>query len=140
MPRRPPPTALRLIEGPTPPRGYVRHKLPSLPRPTWYPPSFVPKASPSRTAIAVTIRYEDSSLSSSANRCRTKVTFPECLSSLGAIDIPGSPPSSASSWASSTSSGASSRRGSWDFSHARSLPFDVESVLKPLKPVACGPC
>ncbi|THH04814.1 hypothetical protein EW145_g5243 [Phellinidium pouzarii] len=37
MPRRPPPTSLRLVQGTLPPRGYVRHTLPSVPRPVLVP-------------------------------------------------------------------------------------------------------
>ncbi|KAJ7632262.1 hypothetical protein FB45DRAFT_911987 [Roridomyces roridus] len=34
MPRRPPPTSLKLVQGPCPPRSTPRHRLPSVPRPT----------------------------------------------------------------------------------------------------------
>lgn len=37
VPRRPPPSPLRLHTGPTPPRNVPKHNLPSLPRPTFYP-------------------------------------------------------------------------------------------------------
>ncbi|PAV24370.1 hypothetical protein PNOK_0143800 [Pyrrhoderma noxium] len=33
MPRRPPPTSLRLVKGPLPARGHAKHTLPSVPRP-----------------------------------------------------------------------------------------------------------
>ncbi|KAK0210426.1 hypothetical protein DFS33DRAFT_1293105 [Desarmillaria ectypa] len=41
MPRRPPPTALRLVPGPAPPRNAPKHTLPAVPRPTFYPPHSV---------------------------------------------------------------------------------------------------
>ncbi|KAI0048228.1 hypothetical protein FA95DRAFT_1491300 [Auriscalpium vulgare] len=41
MPRRPPPTALRLVEGPLPPRGRAKFTLPSVPRPIFHPPAVV---------------------------------------------------------------------------------------------------
>lgn len=37
MPRRPPPTPLRLHEGPLPTRSRPKHTLPSVPRPTFVP-------------------------------------------------------------------------------------------------------
>jgi len=48
MPRRPPPSALRLHPGPTPPRSWLKHTLPSLPRPAFYPPKL---ALPDRVAL-----------------------------------------------------------------------------------------
>ncbi|KAF8919553.1 hypothetical protein CPB85DRAFT_1277089 [Mucidula mucida] len=38
MPRRSPPSALRLVPGPAPPRNVPKHTLPSVPRPTFYWP------------------------------------------------------------------------------------------------------
>lgn len=35
--RRPPPTSLRLVDGPLPARSRPKHTLPSLPRPTFHP-------------------------------------------------------------------------------------------------------
>ncbi|EJD02117.1 uncharacterized protein FOMMEDRAFT_109294 [Fomitiporia mediterranea MF3/22] len=37
MPRRPPPTSLRLHKGPMPSRGQAKHTLPSVPRPVHVP-------------------------------------------------------------------------------------------------------
>ncbi|KAJ7445798.1 hypothetical protein B0H11DRAFT_402990 [Mycena galericulata] len=41
MPRRAPPTSLRLVQGPVPPRSLPRHTLPSVPRPTFSQPAMV---------------------------------------------------------------------------------------------------
>ncbi|KAF5324866.1 hypothetical protein D9611_004535 [Ephemerocybe angulata] len=56
MPRRAPPSALRLVPGPTPERGSPKHSLPSLPRPIHTAPSTERlKRSPSSSGmIAVT--------------------------------------------------------------------------------------
>jgi len=37
MPRRPPPSSLLLVKGPTPARAEPKHRLPSVPQPTFYP-------------------------------------------------------------------------------------------------------
>ncbi|KAI6036887.1 hypothetical protein BKA83DRAFT_684368 [Pisolithus microcarpus] len=42
MPRRPPPSALRLFQGPLPPRSEPKHRLPSVPSPTFYPKGALP--------------------------------------------------------------------------------------------------
>ncbi|KDR81379.1 hypothetical protein GALMADRAFT_60000 [Galerina marginata CBS 339.88] len=39
MPRRSPPSSLRLTQGPMPPRSAPKHTLPSLPRPAFRRPS-----------------------------------------------------------------------------------------------------
>ncbi|KAF9504294.1 hypothetical protein BS47DRAFT_1490222 [Hydnum rufescens UP504] len=57
MPRRPPPSPLRLCNGPLPPRGAPRHKLPDLPRPIFIPtcnrpPGSVPSANPIQVPLA----------------------------------------------------------------------------------------
>jgi hypothetical protein len=41
MPRRPPPSSLLLVKGPTPSRAEPKHRLPSLPQPTFYPTSTI---------------------------------------------------------------------------------------------------
>ncbi|KAI6117606.1 hypothetical protein EDD16DRAFT_1588052 [Pisolithus croceorrhizus] len=43
MPRRPPPSALRLFQGPLPPRSEPKHRLPSVPSPTFYPKGALPR-------------------------------------------------------------------------------------------------
>jgi len=37
MPRRPPPSSLLLVKGPPPTRAEPKHRLPSVPQPTFYP-------------------------------------------------------------------------------------------------------
>lgn len=49
MPRRPPPSSLRLHKGPVPSRGGAKHTLPSVPRPVVIP-SDVSRATSSRPA------------------------------------------------------------------------------------------
>ncbi|CAE6366193.1 hypothetical protein RSOLAG22IIIB_01984 [Rhizoctonia solani] len=54
MPRRPAPSALRLVDGPTPARGEPRHTLPAPPQPVFQPKTITkPRSgsSPSRTTI-----------------------------------------------------------------------------------------
>ncbi|TRM59400.1 hypothetical protein BD626DRAFT_508210 [Schizophyllum amplum] len=52
MPRRSPPTSLRLAEGPTPARTFAKFAVPSLPRPTFHPPSVMARGPRSRPQTA----------------------------------------------------------------------------------------
>ncbi|KAJ8078476.1 hypothetical protein AAF712_001508 [Marasmius tenuissimus] len=109
MPRRAPPSALRLATGPTPPRNTPKHTLPSVPRPTFYPQAAVPRGP------------------SPAPRHKSKdglsLSFAECAegyqpSIIFAVPAP------------------MKLRGPWDHSGSISLPFDAESLLPRMKPVA----
>ncbi|KAF8983280.1 hypothetical protein BDQ17DRAFT_1378194, partial [Cyathus striatus] len=46
MPRRPPPTSLRLVHGPVPSRSTPKHTLPSVPRPAFHPQTVLERVSP----------------------------------------------------------------------------------------------
>lgn len=138
MPRRPPPTALRLATGPTPPRHYAKHVLPSIPLPTFYPspaqqPDYL-QAPASRKAIELRQIIAHTEL------VRTE------LPPLNIPFIPGHRRSSSGADGTNPASAGSFRdrrgqmlRGPWDHSGCISVGFDVESVLAPLKPVVVSP-
>ncbi|KAJ3881482.1 hypothetical protein F5051DRAFT_106447 [Lentinula edodes] len=46
--RRAPPSPLRLVQGPTPPRSAPKHTMPSVPRPTFCPPMIVSRGATGR--------------------------------------------------------------------------------------------
>ncbi|KAK0448375.1 uncharacterized protein EV420DRAFT_856457 [Desarmillaria tabescens] len=71
MPRRAPPTALRLVPGPAPPRNAPKHTLPAVPRPTFYPPHSVgrgPSPPASGLPVALASNYSNSRPSNVARR------------------------------------------------------------------------
>ncbi|KAK0228214.1 hypothetical protein IW262DRAFT_1490274 [Armillaria fumosa] len=108
MPRRPPPTALRLVPGPAPPRNAPKHTLPAVPRPTFYPPHSVGRG-PSPPArglhcLDMASNHSNSSRSSVARRSES-------------VRI---------------------RRGPWDHSGSVRVPVDVDHLLPLPKPVAIG--
>ncbi|THH15596.1 hypothetical protein EW146_g4896 [Bondarzewia mesenterica] len=117
MPRRPPPTALRLAEGPIPPRGKSKFTLPSVPRPIFHPPSVVPRGPVPRA--------REPSLASAG------------MSSVQTPTVASNIPSPAS--ATQTPPSGKVMRGPWDHSQSISVPFDVESVLSPPKRAAVSP-
>ncbi|KAG7092183.1 hypothetical protein E1B28_008552 [Marasmius oreades] len=105
MPRRSPPTALRLASGPTPPRNTPKHTMPSVPRPAFYPQAAVPRG-PSPTP-----------------RHKSKDWLvAEFGKGYQPIDV----------WATP----APKVRGPWDHAGSIRLPFNAESLLAPMKPVA----
>ncbi|KAJ7236712.1 hypothetical protein B0H12DRAFT_1139852 [Mycena haematopus] len=108
MPRRSPPTSLRLVQGPVPPRSVPRHTMPSMPRPTWCQPTAVARGPSPRPQAG---HKEDPVLAAK-------------FSEIPSILIPPTP----------TSQGT--KRGPWDHSGSIQLPLDVETLLSPLKPVA----
>ncbi|KAJ7093149.1 hypothetical protein C8R44DRAFT_646152 [Mycena epipterygia] len=118
MPRRSPPTSLRLVQGPVPPRSVPRHTLPSVPRPTFAQPATLvrgpaPRQQSAREDPLLAARFAD----------------------LPAILIPPST-SLPSLLSAATPSSRGSMRGPWDHSGSISTPLDLESLLTPLKPVA----
>ncbi|ETW85659.1 hypothetical protein HETIRDRAFT_414650 [Heterobasidion irregulare TC 32-1] len=121
MPRRPPPTALRLIDGPLPARGKSKFTLPSIPRPTFHPPSTVARGPVPRS------REVTSVITANA------VTSPQSQPSH--LPIP-SPVSTGRASPSPSLQSSKLTRGPWDHSRSISVPFDVESVLAPPKRVA----
>lgn len=112
MPRRPPPSALRLFQGPLPPRSEPKHRLPSVPSPTFYPKGALPRQlSPPPRVQPVCARMA--------------CTEPTRLS----LDISGSSPTSNPCCATKR------RRGPWDDSSSVDLRVDVDSLLAVPKPV-----
>ena len=128
MPRRPPPTSLRLVTGPTPPRHKPKHVLPSIPLPTFYP-----------------LRVKESDLQAAAARQTMERRQMMAHRELPTLDIP-LPYGSGSCNTSPVSAGSMREegrgkiiKGPWDHSGCILVDFDVESVLAPLKPVAVSP-
>ncbi|KAH8108450.1 hypothetical protein DFH11DRAFT_1862394 [Phellopilus nigrolimitatus] len=77
MPRRQPPTSLRLVEGPLPMRGQARHTLPSVPRPA---------------LVSVNVSRSLNWSSSARSEPRAAVLSPPGLSHAGRGVGAGSPP------------------------------------------------
>ncbi|KAF8526832.1 hypothetical protein BU17DRAFT_82252 [Hysterangium stoloniferum] len=80
MPRRPPPTALRLHPGPTPPRSHPKHTLPSVPRPAFYAPKAAPipdrvhvasKAMPWEVELGISSKKEEPRMRGPWDRSRS---------------------------------------------------------------------
>ncbi|EIN07669.1 hypothetical protein PUNSTDRAFT_126649 [Punctularia strigosozonata HHB-11173 SS5] len=136
MPRRPPPTSLRLVAGPLPPRSKPRHTLPSLPMPAFYPTAETrlrekPRASRDAPVLAI-----DTSVPAA-------LAFPAGASPISADDsrLRHSRSSSSISSTSSTPASPAARqtraiRGPWD--HSSSIPFqvDVDALLAAPAPAA----
>ncbi|KAI0320511.1 hypothetical protein OF83DRAFT_1031610, partial [Amylostereum chailletii] len=112
MPRRPPPTALRLVEGPLPPRGKPKFTLPSVPRPVFSPPSMAPRGPVERS------------------RPRT----PD-VTGMAGTPTPTTPPSTAGT---TPSPSRSPIRGPWDHSRTISVVVDLNGILPAPMPVAMG--
>lgn len=125
--RRPPPSALRLVTGPAPPRSAPKHTMPSVPRPAFHPPCVVSRGS---------VPYG-----------RQITTQPQPGLMLSPLDHQLPPPflydtnSPSSASTTPTSSPLSSKimRGPWDHSGSIVVPIDLHNVLTPLKPVAVSP-
>lgn len=109
MPRRAPPTSLRLIQGPTPPRNAPKHTLPSMPRPTFHPSPATKQPTVTRSRSA-TLPSLDIGLGGESE---------------GRLLLTASPAVS-----------TQKIRGPWDHSGCIAVVFDVENMLAPLKPVA----
>ncbi|EJF62462.1 hypothetical protein BD309DRAFT_976553 [Dichomitus squalens] len=141
MPRRQPPSALRLHVGPLPPRGKPKHTMPSLPRPAFHGPAPtvttaagpVPRARMTHTdlpALAIPSPATGGFSAPTATAATAMSTAFEGNTWSG----PSSPTS-----AESTASRKRSRefiRGPWDHSGAIRVPFDVGAVLPPPMPAA----
>ncbi|KAI8998897.1 hypothetical protein BD414DRAFT_476364 [Trametes punicea] len=150
MPRRSPPTPLRLHTGPLPPRGQPKHTLPSLPRPAFHGPTPsahsgpVPRARMAHTDLPALVIPEPTTVPGLPGVCGGP------LETAGAGGM--SSPTSAGSVSTSTLMSGGGRsslesgrrrkrsrecvRGPWDHSGAIQVPFDVGAVLPPPKPVA----
>ncbi|TCD68227.1 hypothetical protein EIP91_011296 [Steccherinum ochraceum] len=105
LPRRPPPSALRLVQGPLPHRARPKHTLPSLPRPAFYPKIHVPRTGPTprkRAQEALVLETQVPAIH------LAKVKFPE-------LKVPGYGSESESEGSDSESEGSTwSRRSSID--------------------------
>jgi|SRR5882762_7860566 hypothetical protein len=129
MPRRPPPTALRLATGPIPPRYQEKHVLPSVPLPTFHPHHI----------------WESDFVYALAHRQAIERPHRLTHRQLSSLDIPfrsGLRSGNTSPISAGSMGGARRKmisRGPWDHSGSISLEFDVESVLAPLKPVVVSP-
>src|SRR5262245_51190710 len=128
MPRRAPPSALRLHSGPTPPRNTPKHTLPSLPQPIFHQ-----KSSHTISPIQRDVRYMaqvqlstfDLDLFFVKGRGRSDSTLSD--SSCGSPN---------ESWREKKTA----MRGPWDHSSSTTLYVDVETLVRPLEPVALGKC
>lgn len=114
MPRRPPPSALRLFQGPLPPRSEPKHRLPSVPSPTFYPKGALPRQPSPPPGVKPNF---------------ARVACSE-LTRLGPeISMYGPSPTS------SPCCTTKRRRGPWDDSSSLDLHVDVDSLLAVPKPV-----
>ena len=138
MPRRQPPTPLRLHVGPLPARGKPKHTMPSLPRPAFQGPlptvnaGPVPRTRMTHTELPVLVIPDLSAPSALATAATATALDPSL--SWNSWSGPSSPTSAAS-----TASRKRSRefiRGPWDHSGAIHVPFDVGAVLPPPMPAA----
>ncbi|KAJ4501755.1 hypothetical protein C8R41DRAFT_13131 [Lentinula lateritia] len=114
--RRAPPSPLRLVQGPTPPRSAPKHTMPSVPRPTFCPPMIVSRGATGRPR---------------ASALQVDVVMKEIKSaSLSPLSAHASPRSLGSISESPTTLRV---RGPWDHSASIILPFEAEEILAPLK-------
>ncbi|KAJ7090192.1 hypothetical protein B0H15DRAFT_948714 [Mycena belliarum] len=121
MPRRSPPTSLRLVQGPVPPRSVSKHTLPSVPRPTFAQPATMVRGPAPRQAMQ-----------------RADPLLAAKYADLPAIVIPPtvSLPGSLLSATSPSPRARKSIRGPWDHSGSIATPINMESLLTPLKRAA----
>ncbi|KAF8894439.1 hypothetical protein BD779DRAFT_838153 [Infundibulicybe gibba] len=120
MPRRAPPTSLRLVSGPIPPRSGPRHTLPSVPLPAFHPITL-------NSVSHETHRRAQGWSSWQPWRSTSDLT--DCPETVSPVDPD----------MSSRSGSPKSIRGPWDHSRTIPLPFDVENLLAAPKPVAISP-
>lgn len=117
-PRRAPPSALRLVQGPLPPRATPKHTLPSLPCPAFRPDAILPHGPIPQSRI----RRADS----------MRATFPD----LPPLDLEiANTYRSSSSTPTSPISGHRSR-GPWNHSSSISVQVDIDSLIALPKPAA----
>lgn len=119
MPRRPPPSALRLVQGPLPPRYVPKHTLPSLPCPAFQPEASLPRKplpSPrSRRADSVQLTFPN---------------LPPLDAEIATICR------SASSTPTSSPTSEKRIRGPWEHSGCINVQVDVGSLLAFPEPAA----
>lgn len=145
MPRRPPPTPLRLITGPLPTRRQPKHTLPSLPRPAYHLPIPVVQGPLPRPRAKSITGPTELTLEIAAPQEFDMLPSRLSIGSMGrraSSDSEMSSPVSASSRGSWSESGPSSPvgelslKGPWVHSSSIKIPFDVSAVLPPPKPAA----
>lgn len=129
MPRRPRPTALRLVTGPTPSRYQLKHVLPSIPLPTFHPHHVCESNSLHVHTLTQTIERHQ--------RMTHRELPPQQIQFRSGAGSGNTTPDSAG-----IIEGPRTKRvikGPWNHSGSITLKFDVEKVLAPLKPVVVGP-
>ncbi|KAG2158064.1 uncharacterized protein EDB93DRAFT_743153 [Suillus bovinus] len=116
-PRRAPPSALRLVQGPLPPRAAPKHTLPSLPCPAFRP-------LPHEPIPQARIQRSDS--------------IRPILSDLPSLDVEIANTYSSSLFTPRSSSPTSGHciRGPWNHSSSISVQVDIDSLIAFPKPVA----
>jgi len=149
--RRPPPTPLRLYQGPLPLRNRPKHTLPSVPRPTYVPLVPAINGPKPRARVQEPVPVSDDPISLLSYEHLPRLIIPSGPShsrrSSWSSDGSVSPVSSASSGGLSRRSSVESldggesampvrQRGPWDHSASIKIPFDVSSVLVPPRPAA----
>lgn len=140
MPRRLPPTPLRLHNGPLPARGKPKHTLPSLPRPVFYGPTPIAATTAARAVPRARMTHAELPalvIPEAAAAAIIPGAF-SAVSAMTAVEPSWSGPSSPTS-ASSTASSKKSRefvRGPWDHSGSIQVPIDVGAMLPPPMPAA----
>ncbi|KAI0646789.1 hypothetical protein C8Q79DRAFT_587086 [Trametes meyenii] len=159
MPRRSPPTPLRLHNGPLPARGKPKHTLPSLPRPAFCGPAPsqhagpVPRARMQHTELPALVIPDPTTAGLPSGVVPALFGAMAMAMAMESASGPSSPTSAASSVSSAygyghghggagTGAGVPRKksrefvRGPWDHSGAIHVPFDVGAVLPPPRPAA----
>lgn len=138
MVRRSPPTPLRLYNGPLPTRGQPKHTLPSLPCPAFCGPA--PLSSSTSTNAPGPVPRARMMHTELPQLHIPDLAIPGLFTALDTGSGPSSPTSAASSTGSLSGGGRKRSkefvRGPWDHSGAIRVPFDVSTVLAPLRPAA----
>lgn len=148
MPRRPPPTPLRLYVGPLPPRSQPKHTLPSVPRPA-YAASMSKTKSREHDVKAIDLLtmlpctatdpppaiINFASQDGIAGHRRRLSGSPTLRGSEGVLHMGSSRRGSLESMRQETENQVR-YRGPWDHSASIKLPFDISTVVTPPMPVA----
>ncbi|KZT26327.1 hypothetical protein NEOLEDRAFT_249765 [Neolentinus lepideus HHB14362 ss-1] len=136
MPRRPPPTALRLVPGPTPPRGVPKHTLPSMPQPTFQPPTIIRGPTPrTRADVGAPPAAQKSLQAGLLHDGQMSLPALFLLSTMG-MEVSPTPRSSSPT---SNSSNKTFVPGPWDHSRSIAVSVDVDALLAAPKPAAVSP-
>ncbi|PIL23743.1 hypothetical protein GSI_13493 [Ganoderma sinense ZZ0214-1] len=135
MPRRSPPTPLRLHVGPLPPRSVPKHTMPSLPRPAFHgaAPTIntttgaIPRPRMTHIELPSLVIPEPAAPSTALTAASLETQ---------AWSGPSSPTSAESTRSTTRKKSREFTRGPWDHSGAIHVPFDVGAVLPPPMPAA----